>query len=304
MDRLTSLTTFVQVVENGGFSAAARRLNMSTTMVSNHIQALEDRLGVRLLNRTTRKVSLTDVGADYYERCTQILDELEDAETIAGAQQSTPRGKLRIYSSAHIMRFIAPVVTEFMGLYPDVTIDLAIGERMIDMIEERVDVAIRTTPPPDSSLIVRHLVNWRHILCCSPDYKKKIGEPKELGELANHNCLRFEYYPFGDEWHFNGPDEKPTAIRVSGNLVSSSGEVLRVATLAGRGLFLGPDFLIFDDIASGKLVPILPRYRPLEFKLNAIYPHRQHLPAKVRSFIDLLSDRITEHWSIIGKKVG
>jgi DNA-binding transcriptional LysR family regulator len=304
MDRLTSLTAFVHVVENGGFSAAARRLNMSTTMVSNHIQALEDRLGVRLLNRTTRKVSLTDVGADYYERCTQILEELEDAETVAGAQQSTPRGKLCIYSSAHIMRFIAPVVAEFLGCYPEVTIDLAVGERMIDMIEERVDIAIRTTPPPDSSLIVRHLVNWRLILCCSPEYKKKIGEPKALAELTTHNCLRFEYYPFGDEWRFEGPDGKPASVRVSGNFISSSGEALRIAALAGRGLFLGPDFVIFEDIANRKLVPVLTGYRPVEFKLNAIYPHRRHLPAKVRAFLDLLSSRIAEHWSIIGRKIG
>jgi DNA-binding transcriptional LysR family regulator len=304
MDRLTSLTAFVQVVENGGFSAAARRLSMSTTMVSNHIQALEDRLGVRLLNRTTRKVSLTDVGADYYERCSQILEELEDAETAAGAQQSTPRGKLRIHCSGHIMRFIAPVVAEFNGLYPEVIIDLVMGERLVDMIEERIDIAIRTTPLPDSSLVARQLISWRHVLCCSPEYRKKIGEPKELAELANHNCLRFEYYPFSDDWHFEGPDEEPVSVRVTGNFISSSGQALRVAALAGRGLFLGPDFLVFDDIADGRLVPILTRYRPVEFKVNAIYPHRRHLPAKVRTFLDLLSSRISEHWSIIGKKLG
>lgn len=304
MDRLTSLATFVQVVDRGGFSAAARQLNMSPTMVSNHIQALENRLGARLLNRTTRKVSLTDVGADYYERCRQILGELEEAESIAGAQQSTPRGTLRIHTSAHVMRFIAPVVAEFIGLYPEVSVDLAMGERMIDMVDERIDVAILTLPPPDSSLIVRHLINWRHVLCCSPGYREKHGEPQQLADLAAHNCLRYEHYPFGDEWRFDGPDGKPASVRVSGNLVSGSGEALRIAALAGHGVFLGPDFLTFEDVRRGTLVPILSRYRPVEFKLNAIYPNRQHLPAKVRSFIDLLSTRIAEHWSIIGEKVG
>ncbi len=151
MDRLTSLTAFVRVVDSGGFSAAGRRLNMSTTMVSNHVQSLEDRLGARLLQRTTRKVSLTEVGKAYYDRCVQILADIEQADDIAGAQQSTPRGTLRIYTATHIVQFVAPVVTEFLAQYPDVKVDLVIGERTIDMIDEGFDVAIRLTPPPDSS---------------------------------------------------------------------------------------------------------------------------------------------------------
>src|ERR1700754_635060 len=155
MDRLTSLTAFVRVVDSGGFSAAGRRLNMSTTMVSNHVQALEERLGARLLNRTTRKVSLTEVGRAYYDRATQILADLEQADDIAGALQSTPRGTLRIYTGTHIVPFIAPVVAEFLGAYPGVKVDLSMGERSIDLIDEGFDVAIRLTPRPDSSLIVR-----------------------------------------------------------------------------------------------------------------------------------------------------
>ena len=149
MDRLTSLTTFIRVVDSGGFSAAGRRLNMSTTMVSNHIRALEERLGARLLHRTTRKVSLTEVGKAYYDRCTQILADLEQADEIAGALQSTPRGKLRIHTSTHLVPFVAPAVTEFLASYPGVTIDLNMGEREIDMIDEGFDLAIRLTPPPD-----------------------------------------------------------------------------------------------------------------------------------------------------------
>src|SRR5260370_3369505 len=168
MDRLTSLTAFVRVVDNGGFSAAGRKLNMSTTMVSNHVQALEERLGARLLHRTTRKVSLTEVGRAYYDRATQILSDLEQADDIAGALQSTPRGTLRIYTATHIVPFVAPVGAEFLAAYPDVKVDLNMGERAIDLIDDGFDVAIRLTPPPASSLIVRHLPTWRPALRCSP----------------------------------------------------------------------------------------------------------------------------------------
>src|SRR5271170_5097522 len=175
MDRLTSLTTFVRVVDSGGFSAAGRRLNMSTTMVSNHVHALEERLGARLLHRTTRKVSLTEVGKAYYDRCTQILADIEQADDVAGALQSTPRGTLRIYTATHIVPFVAPVVAEFLASFPDVKVDLAMGERAIDMIDEGFDLVIRLTPPPDSSLVVRSLATWRHVLCCSPAWLKKHG---------------------------------------------------------------------------------------------------------------------------------
>src|ERR1700746_1127267 len=148
MDRLTSLTAFVQVVDNGGFSAAGRKLNMSTTMVSNHIQALEERLGVRLLNRTTRKVSVTEVGQAYYDRCVQILSDIEQADDIAGALQSTPRGTLRIYTHSIMVQFLSPVVAEFLAAYPDVKVDLVIGERHVDLIDENFDLAVRMVPSP------------------------------------------------------------------------------------------------------------------------------------------------------------
>src|SRR3979490_1776174 len=170
MYRLTSLTAFVRVVDSGGFSAAGRKLNMSTTMVSNHIQALEERLGARLLHRPPRKVSLTEIGKTYYDRCTQILADIEQADDIAGAMQSTPRGTLRIYTTTHIVHLISPVVTEFLASYPEGKVDLRMGERAIDLIDEGVDVAIRLTPLPDSSLIVRSLATWRHVLCCSHFY--------------------------------------------------------------------------------------------------------------------------------------
>jgi DNA-binding transcriptional LysR family regulator len=293
MDRLTSLTVFVRVVDCGGFSAAARRLNMSATMVSNHVQGLEDRLGARLLNRTTRKVSLTDMGKAYYERCTRILADLEDADRMASMEQSTPQGTLRLYSGSHIVRFIAPAIDEFIALYPNVSVDLTIGERMPDLVEEGIDLAIRQTPPPESSLIVRRVATWRHVLCCSPAYLQAHGPIHELAELAQHNCLRFALYPF-EEWRFVRPDGLPAGIRVAGNLVATSAEVLRVAAVNGRGIFLAASYIAADDLEAGRLVPLLPQYRTIEFDITAVYPHRHHLSAKVRGFIDLLTRRIAE----------
>ena len=294
MDRLTSLTAFVRVVDAGGFSAAGRKLNMSTTMVSNHVQALEERLGARLLNRTTRKVSLTEVGKAYYDRCTQILADIEQADDIAGALQSTPRGTLRIYTNTHIVQFVSPVVAEFLASYGEVKVDLAIGERNVDMIDENFDVAIRMLPPPDSSLIVRSLATWRHVLCCSHGYLEKHGRPEQLGDLAQRNCIRHVNYPFGDEWRFADRKGVPASVQVSGNLVSNSGETLHRAALAGVGIFLAAGFLVRDDLESGALVRLLPEYRPVEFSMNAVYPHRHHLSAKVRTFIDLLAQRAAD----------
>jgi DNA-binding transcriptional LysR family regulator len=299
MDRLTSLTAFVRVVDNGGFSAAGRRLNMSTTMVSSHVQALEDRLGVRLLNRTTRKVSLTEVGKAYYDRAIQILADLEQADDIASTLQSTPRGTLRIYVSTHMVPFVAPVVTEFMSAYPEVKLEVMMGERDIDMIEEEVDVAVRLTPPKDSSLITRSLATWRHVLCCSHGYIEKHGRPQQLADLAAHNCLRHIHYPYPDEWRFVDHTGAPVIARISGTLVTNSGETLRQAALHGVGVSLAAGFLVGGDLEAGRLVRLLPDYRPIDFAVNATYPHRHHLSVKVRIFIDLLAKHSADQQKLI-----
>ena len=298
MDRLTSLTAFVRVVDTGGFSAAGRRLNMSTTMVSNHVQALEERLGVRLLHRTTRKVSLTEIGKAYYDRCIQILADIEQADDIAGAMQSAPRGTLRIYTATHVVQFIAPVVSEFLAAHPEVKVDLSMGEGTIDLIEEGFDVAIRLTPPPDSSLIVRSLATWRHVLCCSHGYIETHGRPEQLSELAERNCLRHMNYPY-DEWRFVDRKGTPASVRISGRLVCNSGETLRRAALDGIGVALAAGFLVHDDLESGRLVRLLPEYRPIEFSMIAVYPHRHHLSAKVRTFIDMLVHHASEQQKLI-----
>ncbi len=295
MDRLTSLTVFGRVVECGGFSAAARRLNMSVTMVSNHVQALEDRLGVRLLNRTTRKVSLTETGRYYYERSAQILVDLEEADRSVGSLSALPRGVLRLHTSTYIVRFLSPVVTEFLDQFPSVKVDLTVGERMVDMIEDGYDLAIRTIPLPDSSLVVRRLTPWRHVLCCAPSYLEKNPEPQTLADLADHNCLRYELYPYGDEWRFETRDGATKSVRVAGDFVTNSAEMLRFMVLQGRGIFLAPIFIAREDLESGALVRLLPDFRSLEFAINAIYPNRTHLPTKTRLFIDLLAEHFAEH---------
>ena len=299
MDRFTSLTAFVHVVENGGFSAAARRLNMSTTMVSNHVQALEDRLGVRLLNRTTRKVSLTEIGKAYYDRSTQILADLEQADDIASELQSVPRGTLRVHVATHMVPFVAPIAAKLLSSYPELKIDLRMGEADVDLIEEGYDVALRMIPPPDSSLIVRSLATWRHVLCCSHGYIEKHGRVQKLDDLTAHNCGRHLNYPFGDEWRFLDRKGVPASVRISGSFVTNSGEALRKVALEGAAVCLMAGFLIQDDLEAGHLVRLLPEYRTVELSMNAVYPHRHHLSAKVRTFIDLLVHHSAEQQKLI-----
>ena len=303
MDRLKSLTTFVQVVEMGGFSAAARRLNMSATMASSHVQALEKQLGARLLQRTTRKISLTEVGQAYYENAARILSELEEADRVAGALQSTPRGRLRLHVGTHIVRFVAPVVSEYMKLYPDLTIELTIGERMVDLVEEGFDLAIRATVPADSSLVIRQLSVWRHVPCAAPSYLETHERPAHPSGLAQHNCLRYAFYPYGDEWRFTGPNGEAVTARVKGTLRTNSAEALRMAAISGLGIFLAPSFLIAEDLEAGRLVPLLGEYRPVAFAINAIYPHRHQVTAKVRAFIDLAVGRFKAHREWMGSDV-
>ncbi len=295
MDRLTSLTAFVRVVECGGFSAAARRLNMSVTMVSNHVQALEDRLALRLLNRTTRRVSLTDAGRAYYDRCVNILAELEAADELAVALNATPRGTLRLHIGTHLARFIAPAISDFVARYPAVSVELTIGEASVDIVDEGFDLAVHPLQPQNASLICRRLTPWRHVLCAAPAYLETHGAPQSLEDLARHNCLRYSHYPFGNEWRFIGPGQTAASVRVSGNLVTNSGETMRLVALNGEGLLLLPSFIVLDDLRSGALRQLLPTYRPLEFAINAIYPHRDHLSSKVRTFIDLLAVHFARH---------
>jgi DNA-binding transcriptional LysR family regulator len=191
------------------------------------------------------------------------------------------------------------VVAEFLSSYPDTKVDLSMGERTVDMIDEGYDVAIRMTPPPDSSLIVRSLATWRQVLCCSHAYIERYGRPQQLSDLSERNCVRHVNYPYGDEWRFVDRKGAPASVRVSGNLISNSGEALRVAALHGHAIALAAGFLIHEDLEAGRLVRLLPEHRPIELSMNAVYPHRHHLSAKVRTFIDMLVHHSAEQQKLI-----
>ena len=295
MDRLVSITAFVRVAESDGFTAAARRMNVSTATVSENVQALENALGVRLLNRTTRRVSLTEIGREYYERCVQILHDLKEADEAAGALQLTPRGQLRVYCHEGVSPFVAPNVTGFLAQYPEASVDLRTGHVMIDLVQEGFDLAITPFPSPDSTLVGRRLATIPATLCCAPAYLERHPAPRCPADLAAHNCVRYAYAPFGDHWAFLDAGGNPVVARVSGNLVTTNRETLRAAVTAGIGLWLAPPFLIFDLLASGALVRLLPDYQAPELEIVALYPHRRHLTAKVRAFLDMLVDQfITE----------
>jgi DNA-binding transcriptional LysR family regulator len=293
MDRLASITAFLRVAESGGFTAAARRLDLSTTTVSDQVQALENALGVRLLNRTTRQVTLTEIGREYYDRCAQILHELEEADEAAGALQVTPRGQLRVYCHKGVGLFIAPVVTGFLSQYPEVSVDLRDGDAMIDLVHERFDLAIMPVSPPDSTLVRRTLAKWRYVLCCAPAYLKKHPEPCSPADLTGHNCLLYAYARFSDQWPFLDARGNTVIARVSATLVTTSITVLRRAAIAGLGLWLSPPFVVSDLLASKELVPLLRDYRLPEMEIVALYPHRRHLTAKTRAFIGMLVDQFS-----------
>jgi DNA-binding transcriptional LysR family regulator len=296
MDRVSSMLSFVKVVDTGGFTSAARQLNLATSVVTTHVKSLEDRLGVRLLNRTTRSVSLTEAGRVYYERCVQILSEIEDADEAAQVLQSKPRGVLRLNTSPGIPRVIAPSIAEYNSLYPEVAIRLTATGRMLDLVEEGVDLAIWYAAAPDPSLIIRRLVQYRMAVCASPEYLAKHGRPEHPSELTKHNCLIFydaTNSKDGREWVFSGPDGD-FPVRISGNLETNSPIAFRMACVHGQGILIGPTPFLMDDLKSGALVPILDKFMRQQFSIDALYPHREHLPAKVRTFIDLLAKNLRQ----------
>jgi DNA-binding transcriptional LysR family regulator len=294
VDRFASITAFVRVTESGGFSAAGRCLNLSKATISDQVQALENALGVRLLNRTTRRVSLTEIGRSYYSRCVQILQDLEEADEAAGAQQATPRGQLRVYCQQGVVRFVTPVVTDFLARYSETSVDLRTGPTMIDLVQEAFDLGISPFPPPDATLIRRRLGTLSLMVCGAPAYLENHPAPHSPADLAGHNCLRYPHVPSPDEWDFVDAQGNPMVARISGRLISSHYETTRDAAVAGIGLLLTAPFLVADLIASGALVPLLPDYRAQEVEINALYPHRRHLSCKVRLFIDMLVDRFAE----------
>jgi DNA-binding transcriptional LysR family regulator len=292
MDRVSSMLSFVKVVEHSGFSSAARQLNLATSVVTTHVKSLEERLGVRLLNRTTRSVCLTEAGKAYYERCVQILSEIEDAEEVAQILQSRPRGILRFNTSPAMPALIAPSIAEYNELYPDVTVHLTATSRMLDLVEEGFDLAIWFGAEADASLITRRLAWARLVICASPKYLAKRSRPAHPSEIAKHSSII--YYDAGivkdgRDWLFTGPDGKDVSVRMSGTLETNSPIALRSAALLGQGLIIAPAPMVLEDLRTGALVPILTEFLLKQYSIDVLYPHREHLPAKVRTFIDLLA---------------
>lgn len=291
MDRVSSMQAFVQVVDSGSFSRAARRLDVTPAVVTGRIQSLEKRLGVQLLNRTTRKVNLTEIGRGFYERCRRILAEIDEAEGLASAQQSTPRGVLRLNTSVSLARLVTPLIADYVALYPEVSFELVMSDRMVDMVEEGFDLALRSGPLPNSTLRMRRLGIGGLALCASPTYLARHGRPERPEDLVTHNCLVHINSHLQGRWHFDGADGAHD-VDVAGSLRSNSIEALRAAALVGLGICLLPTVNISDDLQSGHLVRLLPDYRTSEVAVQAVYPPGPHVSVKLRTFLDFLVERV------------
>jgi DNA-binding transcriptional LysR family regulator len=291
MDNLAAMAIFVRVVEDKGFSSAAQALGLSKSAVSKHVAALENRLGVRLLNRTTRRLSLTDAGTAYFERAQKIVAEAEEADREVAMHQTTPRGQLRVNAPMSFgVRHIAPAIPEFQAKHPEVLIDLTLNDRMVDLVDEGYDLAVRITRLADSSLVARKLAPFRRVICASPGYFRQHARPVRPQDLKNHNCLIYTLTASPEEWRLQGAQGVET-VRVTGNLRCNNGDVLREALLAGVGIAPMPTFLVGDDLRSGKLEAVLMEWSDSQASINAVYPHGRLLQPKVRAFIDFLAAR-------------
>jgi len=236
MDTLLSIKVFVQVVEAGSFTVAAERLGISRAMVSKHIQQLEDRLGIRLLNRTTRRLSLTEAGTAYYERCGAVFEALDEADVAATQFASTPKGTLKVNAPVPFgTHHLYPAIADFLRTYPEVRLDLTLQDQMVDLVREGVDVALRIGQLEDSSLVARRLAPARLVVCGAPAYFERHGTPRTPDDLKRHNCLGYAYAESPEIWRFSGRDGEQ-AVQVSGNIRANNGEVLRAAAIDGLGL--------------------------------------------------------------------
>jgi DNA-binding transcriptional LysR family regulator len=287
MDRITSMTVFDKVVETQSFSAAARQMRLSQAAVSKHVQALEDWLGARLINRTTRRISLTDFGAAFHRRCARVLEDLEEAKQAAGELQTVPKGTLRMTAPISFGKHIEPIIADFMARYPDVAFEVALTDRRIDLVQEGFDLAIRVGRLPDSSLIMRSLATSRYVLCAAPAYIERYGKPLHPSELVGHRCLQFSHHT-QNEWKFTAP-EGEISIPIHSRFKSNNADLLLAAARDGQGIMLAPSFHVGRDLRLGRLMPLLEQYVKADATIHAAYPHSRHLSAKVRCFVDFMA---------------
>ena len=291
MDLFQAMKVFAKVAEVGSLSGAARALDISNPSVTRHVTDLETYLNARLFNRSTRRLSLTETGAAYLERCKQVLLDLEDATLAAGVSVAKPSGTLRINAPVSFaVNHLGRVLPRYAQRYPEVNLEVSLSDRIVDLVEEGYDLAIRIGRIQDSSLVVRKIAPLRLLVCAAPAYLKAHGTPREPKDLARHICLTYSYAASRDEWKFMH-DGKTQAVRVKGPMHANNGDLLREAALAGMGIVLQPSFIVGDDVRAHKLVALLPDYQALTGAINAVYPSRRHLSAKVRTFVDFLIEQ-------------
>ncbi len=298
-DPLEGMSVFAAVVDAESFTGAARQLRVSKGAVSQQIQKLEDRLGVRLLNRTTRRLSLTDEGRTYYEHCRRILDEARDAVDALDNLGAAPRGVLRINAPMSFgILHLGPAVADFMKAYPEIEIDMSLNDRQIDVVEEGFDMAIRIARLPDSSLIARRLAPCRRVVMASPGYWDRRGRPAHPNDLKNHDALIYDYLPEPNTWTFKEPGTGPEgrfSVTIAGRYRANNGEVLLTAAKRGLGVDFAPTFFCCGELQSGELETVLSEYEDDPISVYAVYPHRRHLSPRVRAFVDFLADRFGEN---------
>jgi DNA-binding transcriptional LysR family regulator len=290
--QLEAMALFARVVEAGGFSAAARELGLSKGSVSKRVARLEDRLGVRLLNRTTRRLSLSEAGEAFYAGCRRMLSEAEAAELAVTHLASAPRGTLRINAPMSFgQQHLAPALTDFLGRYPELAVDLVLDDREVNLVQDGFDVGVRIKSLQDSSLIARRLAPSRALICAAPSYLAAHGAPARPEDLTRHACLLYSYQTDPGIWVLRGPDGE-RRVRVSGRLRANNGEALREAAIAGFGLVLMPSFIVGAEVRRGRLAPVLRAWTAgSAVAIHAIYPAGRNLSPKVRVFVDFLAER-------------
>ncbi|HIJ38544.1 MAG TPA: LysR family transcriptional regulator, partial [Rhodospirillaceae bacterium] len=277
-------------------------LRISKSVVSRQIATLETYLGARLFHRTTRSLALTEIGQAYFERCARILADIDEANMSVNTLQAAPRGRLRINAPMSFsILHLAPLLPIFLERFPQLDLDLAMNDRIINLIEEGFDVAIRIGKLEDSSLICRQLAPARLAVCASPDYLAKFGEPKTPEELADHCCLSYSNLSTADEWKFRNSDGQRRPVEVKGRLRVNNADVLREAALAGSGIVMLPTFICGRDLQSGRLVSVLNNFILQDIAIHAVYPHNRHLSPKVRAFVDFLAEHFgpRPYWDLM-----
>lgn len=282
------MKTFAAVVEAGSFVGAVDATGLSKPAVSRHVNELEAHLGTRLLQRTTRRLSLTGEGQTYYQRCKEVLLAVQEAEAEVGSSAVQAQGRLRIGAPQTFgVLHLAALWGRFAAENPQVTLEIVLSDRVVDLVEEGYDLVVRIARLPDSSLVSRPLARTRMVLCASPDYLARHGHPAHPHELARHDVVSYSYWSSGDVWSFQGPKGEVT-VHTRSRIHANNGDTCRAAALAHQGIILQPDFLVHEDLRSGALVELMPEFHAVELGIFAVYPTRKQLPLKVRRLVDFL----------------